>query len=111
MDADTFLSTIKADDIKKALSSKILNQLKPATSAHFISTAKVNSGQLAHFDFGQVANELSFNDFVTFLDGFGIDLQKFAQYNNWDCQGQFHGGYHCQPHQGIYCDEGICRQT
>jgi hypothetical protein len=110
MDINTLVQSITAESDKKDQSTKIFLSLKPETQAIFLKDAKVVNGVLAHFEFSNMEHELTFNQFVTFLTGVGIDLEKFARYYNWECFG-IPPHIWCVPATGKYCDPATCHET
>lgn len=84
--------------------SQMLGKLDQALLASWLEKVEMRDGRVTSTYYRDIADSISFNDFVTLYEALGYDFKLMDAWKDWRCG---HGG--CLREYGYSCDTNSCK--
>lgn len=95
-------TTTLSSDARKSI-EEILSTADSTVVENWLGKVEVTNGRISGTYYTEIANSISFNQFVALYQSLGYDFSLLDTWKDWRCG---HGG--CVHDPGWSCDPGSC---
>jgi hypothetical protein len=104
-DAAEFITSITAAEPHATVIKRTLAKLDPKIASNWLADVTVKNGHVAHTTYGELAEHLTFREFVEFYEALGCPLKRFTEIQDKVCKQVANGCFH---KTGSTCDDSYC---
>lgn len=99
------IAELNLNGANAAVVATTFEKLAPEVAAKWLSELKIKDNHVAHTFSGEMADQLTFNQFTAFYAAIGIDIKRFSEIQDKVCKQVANA---CYDKTGSTCDDSYC---
>lgn len=103
--AEDLAFAIDSTEFDATIIMNTLTKVSPAIAENWLKEVTVVNGHIAHTSYGELANSLSFREFMRFYEALGYSLKRFAEIQDKVCKQVANA---CYDKTDSTCDDSYC---